>query len=165
MKVLHRANLTRRVAQESILSVLCGHPVPIIAHNDPLGARLLDLDLNAACSRVEGILDEFFNDRPRTLNNLTRCDLIDRMGIEQNNRATGGGNTHHHWVYLILTVKASRNTPMILETSNHPGTKPESPKRNLNIEKLKIPLSFPLQSANTFTVASCLIMGHDAYKL
>jgi hypothetical protein len=70
--------------------------VPVISHNDPLGARLLDLDLNAACSRIEGILDEFLDDRTRTLNNLTRRDLIDRMGIKQNNRATGGENTHHH---------------------------------------------------------------------
>ena len=63
------------------------HAVTIVNNTDQRAARLLHLDVDLRCARIEGILGEFFHHRGRTFDDLTRCDLIDQT-VRQN--ANGG---------------------------------------------------------------------------
>ena len=60
-----------------------GHPATVIANSNQLSSRPRKLNFDAGRARVERILHQFLNDSRRTLDNLTRRNLVDRGGIEE----------------------------------------------------------------------------------
>ena len=58
----------------------------VIAHPDQARATALDVDLDAAGTGIEAVLDELLDDRRRTLDHLARGDLIDELTGEDADR-------------------------------------------------------------------------------
>jgi hypothetical protein len=75
-EIVGAVNLARRVPIEREARVVRAHAVAVIldAH-EPLSPHL-DVDLNAPRARVDGVFDQFFDDRCRALDDLTCGDLI-----------------------------------------------------------------------------------------
>ena len=88
-EVVGALNLARRVTLERQPRILRAHPFAIVfdAH-EPLAAQL-DVDLDAARARVDGVFDELFDDRGRPLDDLAGGDLVREVGGKE------GDATHY----------------------------------------------------------------------
>ena len=82
-EIVGALNLARRVTLERQPRILRAHPIAVVldAH-EPLAAQL-DVDLDAARAGVDGVFDELFDDRRRTLDNLAGGDLIGEVGGQE----------------------------------------------------------------------------------
>ena len=75
-KVSQTSDLLRRMSLKAKDRVVAGHALAVITYRDKPTAAEFDIDLNASCSGVDRIFDQFFDDGCRTLNDLARGDLI-----------------------------------------------------------------------------------------
>ena len=75
-EIVGAPNLARRVPLEREPRIFRAHALAVVfdAH-EPLAAQL-DVDLDAARARVDGVFDELFDDRCRTFDDLAGGDLV-----------------------------------------------------------------------------------------
>ena len=52
------------------------HSLSVVNHLYAGLSRIDNDDLNGRCSGIDGVLNKFFDDRRRTLDDLSRCNLI-----------------------------------------------------------------------------------------
>ena len=58
----------------------------IIEYPDESCAACLDVHVNGACTRIERILDQFFDEGRLPLDHLARSDLVDECARQQSDR-------------------------------------------------------------------------------
>ena len=82
-EIVGSLNLARRVALEREPRILRAHPLAIVFDADEPLAAQLDVDLDPPRAGVDGVFDELFDDRCRTLDHLAGGDLIGEVGWEE----------------------------------------------------------------------------------
>jgi hypothetical protein len=79
-EVVRRPDLARRVLRDGALGVLGRHPRAVVADPDEGHSAVLDLDLDSARPRVEGVLDQLLDGGRWTLDDLPGGDPVSHLG-------------------------------------------------------------------------------------
>jgi len=87
-EILGHLELRRGVAEHRQPGLLEGHAAAVVDHANQTPAPGLDLDVDAASPRVDGVLGQLLDDRRGTLDDLARRDLV-REGRRQHLNARG----------------------------------------------------------------------------
>ena len=78
-----RREFARGVRSNCETRVFSIHANAVIRHFDVRLAAVDNFDINASRLRVDGVFDQLFDNRRRTLDNLARRNLVNRIDIEQ----------------------------------------------------------------------------------
>ena len=89
LEILERADLAGRVARERERQFRAGDATAVVAHPDQADAAALDVDLDAARTRIEAVLHELLDHRGGPLDHLARGDLVDEFAGENTDRHLG----------------------------------------------------------------------------
>lgn len=85
-QIVKRANLARGVARDGEFRVGPRHPDPVVADADERPAAVLDRDPDGGGFRVDGVLDEFFDQIGGSFDDLARRDLVDERAVQHLHR-------------------------------------------------------------------------------
>ena len=86
-------DLAGRMPADGKRQVVRMNPVPVVDDAHPFDAPLLDQHFHAAGARIEAVLDEFLDDRGRTLHHLAGSDLVGDE-LRQQGDAVRQGSPH-----------------------------------------------------------------------
>ena len=82
LEVIQGGDLARGMACERQVKLTGRYAVTVVAHADQADSAVLDVDGEALCARVEGVLDELLDDGRRALDDLAGSDLVDEWALE-----------------------------------------------------------------------------------
>ena len=85
-KIGERCDLAGRVARERNGKFLRAHANAVVAHANEADAAALDVDVDAVRVRIQGVFDEFLDDRGGTLDHFPGSNLIDEFVGENPDR-------------------------------------------------------------------------------
>jgi hypothetical protein len=77
LQVVHRGNLAGGVAGDSQRQFVRGNATAVVADADQAHAAFLEIDVDAARTRIERVLDQFLDHGCRPLHDLAGRDLVD----------------------------------------------------------------------------------------
>src|SRR5204863_4815383 len=78
-QVVEGADLRGGVALDGQKSVVVRHAAAVVADFDQLAPAVLEDDVDGDCAGVDGVLDQLFDHRGRTLHHLAGRDLVDEF--------------------------------------------------------------------------------------
>jgi hypothetical protein len=78
-QILDGKELARGMPLKSGSGVGLVHASPVVAHGNRLDTSALDKDDDLSSTRIERVLDKLLHHRSRTLNDLTRSNLVGKM--------------------------------------------------------------------------------------
>jgi len=81
------AQFARSVARECQPQFVAGDARAVVGNLDRAQTAAADGDRNARCAGVEGVLDQFLDDRYGTFDDFARGDLSDRGFVEKPDHA------------------------------------------------------------------------------
>jgi hypothetical protein len=119
-QVVGPANLAGGMTFETQPGILRVHAGPIVLHADQFLAAVLDCDVHALSAGIDGVLNQFLDDRGRPLDDLAGRNLVGEIVSKTRDARHGGGSQgQRHSQWCRRNIKYSDPVSTIMSPTIH----------------------------------------------
>ena len=109
-QIIQPANLAGSVTRQRQRQVIAFNAMTIVTHLEQLHAALLHIHIHGLRPRIEGVFQQFLEDRGGSLDHLTGSNLVGQAGIEQLDLGQNGPQVRG----IFSTWPTMMRSPLIL---------------------------------------------------